>query len=289
VPHKRILVLGSASWLGSSLINKLGNTKFDITSTYFNTLLNFDSKVNLINAISLNNHKQLLESSEFHVIINFLRGENEEGYHIHKEIINYCKSYTDCHYIYCSSALALDAYENQSLTEYKTAKAKSDYGVFKANCEKMLYDSGIDWTVLRFASLQGYCKHKIVRNENFLNQLKEGKTIKVDKHVFQNRMYVEDAIDLIIKIIEIKQTGIIHLGTIDSSDEIDFLKKQARLFGFNSNLIQYSGNSRNVNLNCIPKKIHLLSEKSIKFTEDDTLNKVFSISEFNKYKNTVEN
>lgn len=286
--HKRILVLGSASWLGSILLAKLNLENFKVSATYYNTCLNFGNEIHHVEAKKLKDYKSILKAQEPEIIINFLRGENEEGLKIHQEIKHYCESNPGSHYIYCSSALALDAHKNTSLTEDVLAKATSDYGSFKADCERMLYDSTMDWTILRFSSLQGYCQHKKIRNEHFLSQLKQGEVIKVDEQVIQNRMFVEDAVDLILRIIDEKHTEIIHFGTTDASDEIDFLRKQAQCFGYNPEQVVSSGKLRNVNLNCIPNKIHRINEASLNFTENDTLQKIQHIPTYQKYMITNE-
>lgn len=279
-----ILVLGSASWLGSLMISKLDTNKYDISTTYFNTFLNFQKPLNLFEAKLISNYKTFLDSIQPEIIVNFLRTDNYKDLKIHENIIEYCKENKSSHYIFCSSVLALDAYENEELTENLVAKSKNEYGIFKSKAEQMLYDQSFKFTILRFASLQGYCKHKIIRNEYLLKQLKLGETIRVDQKVIQNRMYAEDAVDIILKIIELESVGIIHLGTTDASDEIDFLRQQALHYGYSSERIVSKEYIRNANLNCIPSKIHSISPESKNFTEEDTLKKIFSIKAYHIYR-----
>ena len=70
----------------------------------------------------------------------------------------------------------------------------------------------------------------------------------------------------------------------NSSDEINFLRKQANLFGYSPDRIQESGNQRNVNLNCIPSKIHELFGDDFKLDKKITLEKINRIKEFDKYR-----
>ena len=285
--RKRILILGSTSWLGSALLNRLNTNKEDyqlITSVYKNKI-DLDVDIEIVNAQELKDYQTALQTFKPNVIVNFLRGENEEGYNIHRSIIDFCNK-EKSHYIYASSVLALDAYDNIDLTEDILARSLSEYGIFKGNCEEMLYNSKIDWTVLRFSSLQGYCAHKHTRNEAFLNRLWNDEKVYVDTGVVQNRMFVDDMILIVEKIIERTIKGIIHIGTTDSSDEIDFLRKQANLFGYSSDRIQESGNQRNVNLNCIPSKIYELFGDDFKLDEENTLERINKIKEFDKYRKT---
>jgi len=287
--NKKILVLGAASWLGSIFLNKTKSNGFqDAVGTYYKTYIAFDEPIKIERARELSDYQSILKKETPDIIINFLRGENEEGFNIHQEIIKYCTRYQESQYVYTSSALALDAYMDKDLTENVLANAKSEYGKFKARCEKALYNADCNWTILRFSSLQGYCAHKIIRNEHFLSQLKKGEFIKVDQGVYQNRMLAEDAVDMMFKIIDQKKTGIIHLGTTDASDEIDFLKRQAQCFGYDENQIVPSGNKRNVKLNCIPKKIHAIHKEALNFTETYTLERISEIPAYQKYLNSYE-
>jgi dTDP-4-dehydrorhamnose reductase len=282
---KKILILGSTSWLGSALLNRLNTRKEDyqLITTVYKNKIELDVDIEIVNAQELTDYQTALETFKPNVIVNFLRGENEEGYNIHRSIIHFC-NIVGSHYIYASSALALDAHGNIDLTESVLAKSVSEYGIFKANCEEMIYESKIDWTILRFSSLQGYCSHKDTRNEAFLKRLFNGEDIYVDSGVIQNRMFVDDMILIVEKIIDKTIKGIIHIGTVDTSDEIDFLRKQAALFGYNSERIQESGSQRNVNLNCIPSKIHELFGDDFKLYEKNTLKRINRIKEFNKYR-----
>jgi len=286
---KKILILGSASWLGSLMLSKLDPSKFDISATYFNTFLNFNKPLDLIEAKLISDYGSFLKSIEPQIIVNFLRCDNEKDLKIHELIVDYCREIKSTHYIFCSSVLALDAYENNLLTESLTANSKSEYGIYKSKCEQMLYDEKFQYSILRFASLQGYCKHKIIRNEYLLRQLKIGEKIRVDQKVFQNRMCADDAVDIMIKIIELKSAGIIHLGTTDASDEIDFLRKQAVYYGYDSDRIMAKEYVRNANLNCIPNKIHEIYPESKHFNEADTLKKIFEIEAYQKYRKQHEN
>ena len=283
--RNKILILGSTSWLGSALLNRLNTNKeaYQLITTVYKNKIELDPDIEVINAQELKDYQVILNTFKPNVIVNFLRGENEQGYNIHESIIDFCTK-EKSHYIFASSVLVLDAHENIDLTEDVLAKSLSEYGIFKGYCEEKLYDSKIDWTVLRFSSLQGYCAHKHTRNEVFLSKLFKGKKIYVDLGVVQNRMFVNDMILIVEKIIERTIKGIIHIGTTDSSDEINFLRKQANLFGYSSDRIQESGNQRNVNLNCIPSKIHELFGDDFKLDEKITLEKINRIKEFDKYR-----
>jgi len=282
----RILILGATSWLGSKILSSLSSSEdnYQLVTTLHKTSISLIPGIDYVDIKIPRDYEKVLQDYTPNIIINFLRGEDKEGYDIHNRIIDFCEK-EGSHYIYTSSALALDGYNNIPLTESLLAKSVSHYGKFKALCEEALYESKLNWTILRFSSLQGFCGHKFTRNEAFLNRLLNGEDIYVDSGVVQNRMFVDDMIRIVELLIKKSITGIIHIGTLDASDEIDFLRRQAKLFGYRPDRIRCSGNQRDVNLNCIPFRIYQDLGDEFKLKEEDTLKKIKGIMEFNKYKN----
>lgn len=283
--ENKILVLGSSSWLGCLLLEEL-SLKFpnaQLAATVYKQKLDFDFNVKLYHANSLKDYKSILNDFQPTVIVNFLRGEDNEGLLLHKTLIDYTRL-IDAYYVYASSALALDAYVGKELTEEVMANGKSEYGLFKATCEQYLYDSSSKWCILRFASVQGWVKHKLTRNENLLLKLSKGEKIIVDKGVYQNRMLANLMIRGIADLINYKTEGIIHFGAIDSSDEVDFLRRQAEIFGYSPKLIEMSDKERKVNLVCVPNRIFNILGESYRIKESDTLKDLNAIFELQKYK-----
>lgn len=280
----RILVLGAFSWLGYLLLSELKitspNCKLAGTTRQLKAGLGEEVELfEVINKASLNN---ALIAYQPTVIVNFLRGEDENGMLIHKSVIDYSKS-NNSYYLYASSALALDGYSNTQLTEEFTAYGVSEYGVFKASCEQELYDAPIKWCVIRFASVQGFVPHKLTRNEFFLQKLISKEKVSVDRGVIQNRMLALLLIQGISKLISFKTEGIIHFGTLDSSEEFHFLKQQAEFFGFSPSLV-LPGENRNVNLVTVPSRIFSILGNEFKIEEKDTLEGIVNIPQLQKYR-----
>tara|TARA_B110000091_G_C13817902_1_gene478896 strand:- start:2699 stop:3559 length:861 start_codon:yes stop_codon:yes gene_type:complete len=280
----KILVLGSTSWLGYLLLEELSIKipQIPLASTIYKNKIDFNFNVKLFNASNLQDYNSILDEFQPTVIVNFLRGEDDNGMLLHKALINYADK-TEAYYVYASSALALDAYSGIELTEKILANGKSDYGLFKAKCEQALYDSTSKWCILRFASVQGWVHHKLTRNENLLKNLSKGEKIIVDSGVSQNRILANLMIKGIVDLIILKTEGIIHFGTVDSSDEVDFLQKQAELFGYSSKLIERSPVDRNVNLVCVPNRIFNILGETYRVSEDDTLQSLIEITELKRY------
>jgi dTDP-4-dehydrorhamnose reductase len=278
----RILILGSSSWLGYLLLDKLKNKGDELAGTYHKNKVDFGKKVLLYNPLTLVDYKNLLNDFHPTVIVNFLRGEDQLGKLIHSSIIDYVAD-TQAYYLYASSILALDGYDiNVELRENLTAYSKSTYGIFKAECEQNLYNSNIDWCILRFASVQGWVPHKLTRNEFFLQKLSKGIKTVVDQGVLQNRMFANLMVDGILDIINNRVTGIIHFGTSDSSEEIDFLRKQAELFGFSPKLV-IEGKIRKVNLVAVSERIYNLFGSKYLCSQEDTLKSLYKIKNLRNY------
>lgn len=281
--QKKVLVLGAASWLGYLLLNKLAQSKpsFLLGGTLHKLDVAFTSPVKKYKPVSLADYQQVIDDFAPGVIVNFLRGEDEQGAAIHQ----YCITHTtknDGYYVYASSVLALDGYRGVPLTEDLKANGVSEYGAFKAACEEMLHASSIDWCALRFASLQGWVPHRITRNEGLLKKLKDGQTITVDRGVVQNRMLASQMIDGVAALIEKRVTGIIHFGTTDSSEEYTFLRDQAKLFGYPVEQI-LGGAIRDVNLVAIPKRIYEVLGDDFITLQQDTLQGLLQMPELRKY------
>jgi dTDP-4-dehydrorhamnose reductase len=271
-----VAVLGAASWLGYLLIDQLSALPhYQVVGSIYRQQPTFSPTVALFPATSRAAYQAALLKFQPQVVVNFLRGEDDEGFAIHQDIIAYCIA-NKAHYLYASSALALDAYQNTELTEKLTANSNSPYGVFKANCEKALYESNIDWTILRFSSVQGWVPHKPTRNEIFLKKMFSNEQITVDRGVIQNRMMADVLVAGIVQIIAQGVTGILHFGSTDSSEEYHFLQRVAQLFGYDADMV-VAGNTREVNLVTVPSSIFTYLGEKYRLTEQDTLDSLKEI------------
>jgi dTDP-4-dehydrorhamnose reductase len=280
-----VLVLGASSWLGYLLTTRLLQMGYPVVGTYFrNPVVIPGNGLMIQSATDKASVEQIVKDHKPLVIVNFLRGEEELDIDFHKYLIQLSER-KQLHYIYASSILALDGQKINILSENIEAMGISPYGAFKARCEQCLYESKIDWTILRFASVQGWVPHKRTRNQKLLEELIKSNEIKVDDGVLQNRMLATLLIEGIVDIIKDKVLGIVHFGTMDFSDELDFLKKQARLFKLDDNLIKSSGNARNVNLVAVMGKMWDLYGDKYRNFEKDTLTGLSQIKGLNQLTN----
>ncbi len=279
----RVLVLGASSWLGYLLTQQLSLRNIATCGTVFKSTVFFDENVEVCRTDgTVTSYADIIKTFKPNVIINFLRGEDDTGFQIHKKIISLCKK-DSIYYMYASSILALDAYKDTELVESLEASSISPYGIFKANCEQELYTSNILWSILRFASVQGWVAHKATRNQVFLEKLANKKEVLIDREIFQNRILASLLIEGILDLLDDRITGIIHFGAKDSSEEYVFMKQQAEIFGYDTDLF-ISGPTKNINLVAVPHKIYELYGDTYKVSENDTLQGLLEIAELNQIK-----
>ncbi len=268
-PHK-LLILGASSWLGYLIARKFSQVcDCDIAGTSRDGSVIEPREIKILEAKNRKEYGALLTSYQPTLIINLLRGEAEGDFDIHRAVTDYSEA-SSAYYVYFSSVLALDGYQNQDLIDELPANSVSPYGIFKARCEDHLAASEAKHLILRFASVQGWAPHKVTRNELFLRKVSAGQTVTVDTGILQNRLFSNDLIDMCAALIEIGAEGIVHLGTTDSSSEIDFLRCVAEAFGWNPDLV-VEGEPRNVNLVAKPGRVFELIGDGFRRLESDTI------------------
>ena len=283
VNSPRILILGVSSWLGYELVASLVRMNYSgvIYGTFWRTKVRVPGCSKIIQTSSTRDILKLLDELEPDVVVNFLRGETEADYALHCQL-HQRLALANCFYVYASSVLALDGYQDRSLNESLPAKAVSDYGRFKARCEQVFDLKDPNWCVIRFASVQGWVPHKRTRNEIFLAMLAADQFIKVDQGVRQNRMLASLVTDGIAKILVHPLSGVIHFGTVDASDELTFLRKVATNFGYSPELV-IAGTERKINLVAHPERIQRELGLEFLVTEQDTLDGLTRLEGLRRY------
>jgi dTDP-4-dehydrorhamnose reductase len=264
------MVLGAASWLGYLLLHRMDNAgQFILYGSLYKSSPDFPSGITTFQASSTKDYQEALLQNKPNIIVNFLRGEDDTGIDIHSAVIDYCKG-NNSHYIYASSALALDAYDEIDLTESLKGKSITTYGNFKAVCEKMIEENHIKYSILRFGSVHGFTSHKTTRSEYFLKRLKSGETINVDRGIFQSRMIADELVKNIELIISRSLEGVFHFGASDSSEEYNFLKRLAKIFHYSEHQIN-GGNLRDVDIVLCTRNTRVRLPESNCLSEEDTL------------------
>jgi dTDP-4-dehydrorhamnose reductase len=283
VTEEKILLLGASSWLGYLLAHKLDAMGCDqLVGTVRKGIAPLPGNMEIAKIRGDEDYHDVMARTRPAIVVNFLRGEEESDFDIHRSFAAYCMS-ESAYYVYVSSILALDAYQEIELTENLSPKGKSPYGRFKGRCENYLQDCDVRHLILRFASVQGWVPHRQTRNEIFLHKISSGQSVTVDLGVIQNRLFADDLVDMIAALISNAVEGVVHLGTDDSSSEIDFLRREAAAFGWNPRMVM-EGEIRDVNLVARPKRVLRLLGSKYARSEQDTINSLLKSEGLSKYK-----
>lgn len=113
-------------------------------------------------------------------------------------------------------------------------------------------------------------------------QLQQGKAIPVHQGVIQNRLQAEVLAAMMVELTLRRTQGVFHLGTVDDSEEIDFLRNLAERFGYPAEQIVAS--KKNIcNAVMIPERVFQILGDDWRKTETDTLNAVANDPGLNKY------
>ncbi len=269
----RLLVLGARSWIGYRLAEavRASDPGWDLLGTSKACDVPVRGYTQCVAADGPAEIDSLIKGYKPTLIVNLLRSENETGMDIHSSVIDACIR-SKIFYCYASSALALDASPARDLTESVPACAHSPYGRFKQVCEEALLNQPrCQSLIIRFSSIHGWSPHKPSRTESLLQKLSSNQTVIVDQGVRQNRMLDTILASAIWDLLLIRAVGVIHLGTSDSSEEAEFLKRIASAFGLDAKLIQF-GVPRALNADVRPERIYELFGSRYKCTEQDTIN-----------------
>lgn len=281
VGMSRTLILGATSWIGGHLLRHMrsGNEVWGTSRTEGNA-----GGPNWAQVKGPRDALALLDSLYPEVIVNLLRGEDNNGLAIHRVCTDWTSRH-ECFYVYASSALALDGYDGEELTENLRARSISDYGMFKQECENVMLDAIPESSlVLRFSSIHGWAQHKVTRTERLLMRLQEGRVIRVDEGVVQNRLFDEFLTSAITELISRRALGVIHLGAASSSDELDFLRRIGEAFGYDcSAQIVGSGIKRGIDLALVPGRILDMFGPKYHTSESETIRCVREVIPLVKY------
>lgn len=132
--------------------------------------------------------------------------------------------------IFCSTSNVFDASTDSPHFEKDTPSAASDYGKFKAECERVLAEMLQDKLIIvRIPTLFG---HDTPRTNELRQQLRDGETIKIYTNLYSTRNTDQLLSRQLTYLIEQGLTGIFHLGTSDIMNHSEFLKKLLARWGY---------------------------------------------------------
>ncbi len=268
---KKILILGSSGCIAHYLIPSLKKEFGDCHIV--GSVLN-NKPEHLIDIFQASNDQIELIDEQIgklqpDIVINMTRGEDDDGFSLHKYLIEKSVSF-GFHYNFFSSFNALDANTENEHYEDELPHSQTEYGEFKAKCENELTKSGKNFSIFRFGATHGWAPNSQTRTELFLEVMLSGESLTIDRGVLQNRLATNHLASMMAAVLKRNGEGVFHFGTKDGSDEIDFLRDLAESFGHPRDQI-IEGGINNCNALMIPERTIKLIGQEYEKSEEDTL------------------
>ncbi|WDV46621.1 sugar nucleotide-binding protein [Clostridiaceae bacterium M8S5] len=227
---EKVLVLGASGLIGKAIVNELKYKKeYLIYTTYYHNKPKKTDNCYKMDVNNLNYIVTLLDDIKPHIVISCLRGDFKKQLTFHTTVAKQLKKSKGKLY-YCSTANVFDDSLTKPYTEYDRVKAKSEYGRFKIECEKVIMDIlGDDALILRFPQVMS---KNGGRMDQIVKALKNNEKIKVFPNLIFNTVT-----DIIIAkklsyIITNKLKGIFHITASDTINHSAFYKELAERLGY---------------------------------------------------------
>ena len=214
---KKILLLGSSGLVGKAIIEALGANYLVVPAAGHHIpeggyCLPIEDTGLLL---------KTLERENPDIVISSLRGNFEAQMNFHRELGNWLKG-KDKKLIFISTANVFDGDLSRPHTEADTPVPESEYGIFKRDCENMLFDLlGDSLTVFRPASVWDENCPRIL-------SLKKDALSKTPHPTYSgdsvNITYAKQIGAYLKYVLENNLHGIFHIGTTDTVDYFEFEK-----------------------------------------------------------------
>ena len=268
---KKILILGSNSLIGNSLIGKL-NKKYTIFTTYHTKKINKnDLKIDLLDIKTL---EDAFAVSKPDIVINlcgvyknldyceknkkFVMDINGKALKIISKISNQYNSFL----IGFSSDFVFDG-KSGNYKEDDQVSPINYYGKTKAMGEKNIQENANDYCIIRASMIYGKNQLRNTLADMILNKVRLGEELKIINDQFMTPTHLENFTKMLTEIIEMKYKGIIHLAGPERMSRYDFAKKLVSLSNFKDTfLLPVSYNEFDFSKK-MPKDSSLNTEKAI--------------------------
>lgn len=247
---QKVLVIGANGLLGQKIVETfLDDFEVHGIGRKNKPSLEFD-KFNYT-VCDITNREQILElvrTFEPHFIVNSAAYTNVDGCEDEKEdcwkinvvgvenLANTAKRF-GIHVVHISTDYVFDGVEG-NYDEESRPKPLGYYGRTKLAAENALISSGIDCAIVRTMVLFGM---GIDLNHNFvtwiIEKLTNGESIKIVDDQFGHPTLVDDLAKAILKIVDLKKTGIYNIAGSECISRFELAQKIAKVFDLNSALI----------------------------------------------------
>lgn len=224
----KILILGASGLVGSNIKNMLEDIGHDVIGTYNSyderyagdcTFIQYDVK----DYMKLNN---IVNDYLPEVVISSLRGDFEMQIRTHEKLAEYINADKKRKVFFISTLNVFDKDLSKTHFESDDTNPKSEYGIYKANCEKMLLQNieNLQVSILRIPSVwTSNCKR--IKELHELEQT--GSSMEIWTPVMHNYTTPARIGEAIIYILKHNLNGIFHLGSKDAMDFLEYYRTVA--------------------------------------------------------------
>ena len=275
--QKKILITGSNGLLGQKLIEALKN-QHEVLATSIGDCIISDTTGFLYQSLDITDRNSIsntFENFNPDVVINTAAMTDVDGCEEKKELCDKvnvaavaylrdeCEKYK-AHLIHISTDFIFDG-EDGPYSETDEANPLSYYGLSKLKSEQLLYDSTINWTILRTIILYGTAEN-LQRNNIVLwgrKALKEGKPLNIIDDQFRSPTLAEDLANACVLAIEKQVIGIFNASGKDFMSIFEMIERMADFYNCDkSNINRISSQTLNQKAKRPPKTGFILTKSN---------------------------
>jgi dTDP-4-dehydrorhamnose reductase len=254
--HK-ILILGGSGLVGRAVYHEFkANKNYELYTTYFSNPIDMENSFKM-DIGDTENFIDLLDSVKPDIVISCLRGDFLQQLKLHIVTAEYLRENNGLLY-FCSTTNVFDNDLSRSHFEDDTPDSQTDYGQYKAECEKrlteILQNNAI---ILRLPQIWG---RNCPRLDKLLHSLDNNENITVYPKLFLNTITDEMIAGKMSYIIEHNMRGIFHLVAEDVINYKEFYLNLIMALGYTKANIKEDFDEAGY--------FSLLSKRSGEFTED---------------------
>lgn len=245
----KLLIIGGSGFVGSTLL-KYAYSNYDIYFTYNKNKIETKSaksiQIDLIKNRSkiieiINNFKpDITVHTAAHSNVDFCETDHNLADILHvditKDVTDVCKE-TNSKLIYLSTDLIFGGQLGKKYLETDEPNPVNYYGKTKLQAENIILNSSKNNVILRTAVIYGW--HKKSRFTNWIIQSLNAHKM-VDPHIdqYNTPTLVDDLVKSVLKIIELKISGLYHATGKTCLNRYEFALKLAEKFGLDKNLVK---------------------------------------------------
>ncbi len=247
---KRILVIGSNGMLGQRITefyNKSDKVELMCVSAEENSFIpevqykQLDiSQKDQVKQVILNFFPDVIINTAAFTNVDKSETERETAWKINVGGVENIALYSwtiDAHLIHISTEYMFDG-KNGPYTEDDKPNPIGYYGRTKLASENSIHVSGTRYTIVRSNVLYGPSKYSRPDFVKWVvNSLQNGEKIRIVTDQIGNPTYIDDLVDAVNKIVELKKEGVYNIGGREMISRFDFTLRIAKYFNLDEKLI----------------------------------------------------